>query len=69
MAAGLTVDERCGGGRVDYTIQGPRADVDAMTAAFVRQFHPAGYGTTFREPIETEPGIWRTTGFRRESCD
>ena len=44
------------------------AVAEAKKAELIRNYHPAGYGTTIKvEP--TAAGQFRMTGFRYSSCD
>ena len=35
----------------------------------LQSYHPLGYGTSFKEPKEVEPGVWQVIGSRGSSAD
>jgi len=56
------------GHRTDYTIEGSEAEVMESIAAIERNYHPVGYGTSFR-PIEPKENGYVARGYRYNSCD
>jgi hypothetical protein len=53
-----------------YVLKADTLDaVNAAIAVIERQFHPLGYGTSFRQPEQQPDGSWKAWGSRSNSCD
>lgn len=45
-----------------------REAAEQFITRYLQDYHPAGYGTRFKEPVQ-EGGHWSVSGYRYSSCD
>ena len=57
------------GRSTQYVITGSLPEITEAIDRIEKAFHPAGYGTSFTEPREVQPNVWRVEGDRSNSCD
>jgi len=66
--AKVTVNHR--GSEIDYVIEdNDLAEVEDAIDRIERNYHPVGYGTSFRKPEQRADGSWISRGHRWTSCD
>ena len=67
---GCILKETTKGGIIDYEISGLDKDsVHRAVKKILKDYHPAGYGTSFQGVKEGEDGFFQCYGWRATSCD
>ena len=57
-----------GRGQLIMTITGPREEVEAEVERYLKDYHPAGYGTETKDQGFIEGGDYQVKITRSESC-
>ena len=64
------ISEEIHGARVDVEIRAEsRAACEIEIDAYLRRFHPWGYGTDIQPPMQRDDGTWVARGRRQRSAD
>lgn len=50
-------------------VTGKKTEVESFIKAYKRDWHPAGYGTSFTDLIDNDNGTVTTVITRADSCD
>jgi len=54
----------------NYVISGDtREEVEEKIATLLSNYPNAGFGTSFRQPLQDHTGKWKATGYRFLNCD
>jgi hypothetical protein len=57
-------------GKVTVILEGKtKEEIDQKVESYLRNYHPAGYGTHIKNPVEQSNGEYVATGYRWSSCD